>query len=784
MTRWLLIFLFLLPGMLQAAKSVHIDQAWRDTSDGVLDIDDGDAVFFDGDIYADKWGIICNNMNVNIYMQGHSLFYNTITCPTVLDGDMESVGDWTFTDADSAYQQAGQWHYPATLWEGSYALRVGIPCDDQTIITKTSYTLDADVYYRVSAQGYISPGHVGVSYPSATTRLSIGLVDDYGDTLIRWTYPEASYEQGTRCIYVTYKPEQDTSVYIFLKVTGADDADSGVVWFDNVKVTTAYYHGVAFGPIIGSGTGYKAHGLCFMSTSYTSNVCADDRWCEHYPAQGEAAGSRIQGGTIEDVNGTFGGAGVFCMWGNEFEMDSLTITSGGDACYNFFTWNADKDSITNCTMTLSGESVMKRQSTSHMNINVSGANAAGNGVWVGHNTLKGSDHVGIDCRTYNNLTATRVYNNYIRINSRHSNGFAITDGGEDACWIYDNNILTDSTNCKGQGIHITGKESTGYGRVSGNTIVVSNIADNSQEYAETPDVYGIQLEGGYVCSLWSNTITATSKSDGPSAMALRINYSSTDDYWIHSNTFKGFVEADNRTGASLQFGSTGGWDYEYDGWDIDSNTFVTNDIWLNNLGGCRGFTLRHPTFQIDTTTYSFTDWRPMRAVATPAVESLLIINASFPNDSTKQLFLGPDAGFIHDDTSGTDAHTSADWYYGWEVTIDVNDGDGDPVVSAPYRVVNTDGDTVYSGTVDASGEVEHDVYEFLDLPTDPTYDQSTMRTDYNDHIFIAWNTDWSLSDTSTVTIDAAQTVTLTIAPAMTEVSEHIGGTTLGGTVIK
>jgi hypothetical protein len=820
MKRFLLSLLLLLLVLVGVSQAIDIDQDWYDAGDHSLSVKNT-TYRMTSNITAAKWGLVVRDTGITLDMNGYTLTYDTITCPTVANfsfetansGDTSQALNWNYTNATSTSRIHGHYSFietpfsRANLWSGNYSTRMIVPISgsprDQVLKTSSAYAFKPGVHYAVRVQGY------NINQAAAdSTQLGIGLLNAAGDTVSYGRYYYwGDYPRGFLPIICDYYNTGlvDSSLYIFIKTYSKNITVPDTVYFDDVVISTYGYNGIT-SPLLAAYPG--------PHMSSAAHVGVNCHWTDSrdYPfADHVTQNFTVKNGTIQNGNGhSFAGYGILSFSARD-TIDNVTMYTTGDMACNYLSENWTDSEIKNCHLYVYNRVGGHRDDHTNANIHVSSSNqgAGSYNSRVHDNWMWGSSHMGIvictKCDTLDNgvkaYEENKCYNNTIYINSYYTNGFGIMNYGACGTQIYHNWIRTDSTGCSGSGIYLGNPSRVLNGhaiggdqvyRLDSNTVVVQN-RNPWQEYEEPPGVYGIQTEGGWRIDIHDNSITAFSNDTSgihlgqftpvytsQSSMAYRCNFWG-DDYGVYvahnlhirDNTFRGFSSTATDLATPFHFGPSEEWHYTpSDSVYIDSNTCISNGGWIKDLGSAytgfsKGITFRSTTFQVDSTVVNgglhYTMLSPFESIiGHPSywgwVDSLCLIDNKFPDLATANRLKN---SFMYQSANYGLADTETEWYYGWTVSGNTKKS-GSNVSDVIVNYLNSLGDTVACDTTDASGNFSREVYEFRDSAQTTTYLASRDRTQYNPYHIIARKSVVGADDT-VLTVDQKLNVNLVLS---------------------
>jgi len=787
--RWLTIILVLVLCVGAQGTTVEIDSAWADTTTtGIPAAVSGDTIRLTEDIYRAKWGVILPDANITLDGDGYTLYYDTITTPTITNPGFET-GDftgWDVTEAESCFVVAGDTAESPTLeaYRGGYGCAVHLPCDTQFVTATTAFSFPSG--HRWAA------GAFAIKQVTDTNlvEMHFRLLDDNGDVWYDQYFAYRGANRGFEPVFCDFLNDTDSTLELYpqLMVAGGSTmADGNIVYFDHIRAMTAGYSGVVVAPDTNQ---WLEDGIWLQNVGGGFHY---PRYLRDYPAHGTDGDSCVilDLGIVDD-NDSYLGCGVWCG-ANGVTVRNCWIDGNGFLAYNVYGHGSTtRMRITNNAIRMRDgfESIRDRNHCASVGIGIEDLYGWDN--WVDSNTIWGSRHCGVLAKTrcyyggtYDSaFTQTVVYDNDISINSYYSNGFCVYDGGEAPCIIRKNRFTTydGSDTISGEGVQVTGKRSTApqIGYVDSNTIVVSTLGRNQESY-HYDLAYGIQLEGAYNMVIRENTITAYGTTGGcDGAYAFRMNYNTDggavdSNLNISQNTFRAYSYGDVMAVPFRFYIDDTNDPYEAQHlWTIDSNSIAGNGNWIAGIAGVvdAGLTMRYTTFTIDSLSGAAPppDWQNWIAGQSRwyepinPVDTLLFVDNQYTDAATKTAFDSSFATLTVDTTAPTFyqyADTTVRYLVGWTVTVNVEDSLSALVEGAPYTVLTTDGDTLYDD-VASSGEVSFPVWEYEEKAAAKVYNRNDSRTYFNDYTFVAWDPTYTYTDTSVVTIDAAQTVTLTL----------------------
>lgn len=760
---------------------VPIDQAWRDTSEGLLTLDT--LYTMTEDISSSKWGLIfasndiklnTNNFTFTWDDRDSTVVYNhSFEIPDTVLGvpDTTKAAGWDFTSATSTAREWGHFLLLAendmsSVYDQNYALNFNTPCSDQFVLSEQAYTFAANTHWCVSAQAYNSISGGG------NIRFKMFAVEQDGDTAYSATCAEGTFARGFMPIWVDFVTDTAASYKIGIQVYGASAAPTGEVYIDDIRIQTYKYHGMIFG-------------CDTLRTDADYMLGTYDRYLpgKSYGFQ-SLLGSNCKvfghGRFVQGDGQSFASKGVYGNYSCRGDtVRDISLSNNGIASVNVFSNNAEVWGVESCSLFNYSRYGLKRDQLTVANVKLEGgALNGGYGSIIDSNYMTGSCHVGVSVNTrvdnvidgIDTYPLIKVWNNVIQHQCKYANGFGIISYNYAGADIRNNVIDSDTGRFCGRGIQLAGLDTLAeqHAVLLNNRVKVQQL-DNFQEYGYGREPYACQIEGtkglvqrgNYWKGKSQDYIYSRFGSKKMGSAALRASASPWNDEGYNIDwTCVGDTFVAQATGrdAAVALSLLGLDSARY---RFDSCVVISNDIFVQ-MGEVSGSNfLRNTKFVVDTSTFGDYSLNKTSGTFTPFLADgnfpynrLNIVDPSFGDnalrDSLKNTHLFRSSFYDMYNTAGTHGR----YRYGWTHTLEVDSG-ALAVVGANTYIIDVHGDTLVSGVTDAQGRLISYIYEFTDSAQASPYSLGRDRVNHNDYtIALNWN---SLELDSVITMNQKRT---------------------------
>lgn len=684
-------------------------------------------------ITVDGGGIAITASNVSIDFAGFTLTYCNATPIAITNNGFETgtgaaATGWDLTAAPNAERYDGDF-LDNEIFAGSYSLRFDIINGTETAVCDDTITLEADTTYTASMMAFYGnvnePTGTGTSSPNSA---SVTMELDNGvDTPITVTRSTTTSRGQQLCETVFTTGATDLTYTVSVRTTHTA-AVANRYWFvDDLKVLPTKAYGVTTQIYNWSAANYIAFPFD-VDASGTNAILTNGAI-----VQGEEGSwshgvylHQITGVAIDNVDISVIGQNSSCVEGN---------TQQNRVCY------VQRSTLDSTIPAL----------TSRDNYHGTMVHAV-SGI-IKDNTLTNGPHAGITCS--DGSADSVIAGNTLTLKSRYTNAFGIMLSSEATStggMIYRNTVTTSDDNCQGPGIFMSGDVAC---EMWGNTISVQQAANN-QEYGgdQQSGVYGIQIESGANKSVHDNTVTVYSSVAEAHAFRMGGGALVPSNNAIYDNTFTAVRESGSFHCNTMKLGTA---DVGFEltdaaGNSIYGNTFVSNGSFVGYSCTIDDFTIGSNTWQV-TGNASVFDVLDVFDYINPGDTTLSVTNLRFVDPiyfdaGTRTEF--EDATIVYYGDQSTDY--DSDFSVQWTITVQVNNASAEPVAGATVTIDNVSAVEVFSGTTNASGQVEAVISEFK------TNGDTTV--DYNDHSVTV--TSGMLGGSASFTADAAKTVTVEV----------------------
>lgn len=761
------------PGGAAHSEMWHdIGQTWHDNYGGLVNAANGfaagDTLNLIENIYCrnKKWGFIIQTPVV-ILGNGYKIAPDSVALNTIANNSFETPDsdptralNWDFADAPAITRRFG--HYEVvtegsdepSLWDGSYALRVQLPCATQTVKSSATYNFAPKTHHAIE-MAYLNTA-------SNNVRITVGLLNVNGDTAYSAMNNVGTMERGAEPAWVHFMTTDTVETYrIFVQITGGDAAaTSDQVFFDHVLHTTFRTFGIALEPdtcslvtdrmnsqryYVPSGDSMAVEG----GTCYGSAASNREFWGIGV-AGGTGEGTIIRDLRIEPVQPTLLGWGIYGSYTcSDVTIKNAEIFPKGSNPHGVFTWNGVRWIVDSTDITFPTDPrsfhYSSRESVPSVGINFrADKNNHGYGSRASYCRMYNIPYQGVYTRTRRDTSADGIMQFPLNIveycefypKTLQSNGFAIEDAGG-APSILRFNKIDGTGQYHGTGIHITGKtadpDSMQWSIVEGNVAAVESYP-YSQEYGYGNLAYGIQLEGVSICSMRTNYATAIAiDPSAPAVDGIRVTRSGSFKWFIHDNTFRGFSTG-TVTGSALQLYYPN-WSYEkgVDFIEMRHNSFITNGLWLRGVGvNSAGLEFKDNFFDYKDT-LTAPNWRKAKSGENSylSARDLRFIDNRYGDAEADSAF--EQRQMFGSYNSLTTANDGTEWFVSWTATIFSRDESLTPLSGTLVEIHNAQDSLIYSGVTGVSGQLVTIIDEFRDSAKTTTYNQLSDRIIYNPH---------------------------------------------------
>ncbi len=746
-----------------------IDQIWHDTYGGLVNAANGfaagDTLNLIENIYCrnKKWGLIIQ-VPVLVLGNGYALHPDSVVLNTIANNSFETpdtdptrAANWDFSGAANITRQFGHWQVVTegsdepSLWHGSYALRVQLPCGTQTVKSSALYQFAPKTHHAIE-MAYLNTADNNV-------RITVGLLNANNDTAYSATNIVGIMERGSEPVFVHFMTKDTVETYrVFIQIIGgAAAASSNQIFIDHVLHTTYRTFGIALEPdtcaltidmmdnqrFLNPSTGLMETdpGTCYGSTNSNRELWG-------IGAQGGIGeGTEIRDLRIEPVQPSLYGWGIYGSYTcSDVTIDRGTIKPKGSNPQGVFTWNGIRWSVDSIDVIFPTDPLdyhyTKREAIPSVGINLrADKNSYGYSSRVSYCRIYNYPYQGVYVTTRRDTSADDVLQYPQNIvegcefypKTIITNGFAIEDYGN-AASIIRNNKIFGSGQYHGTGIHITTKladaDSLQWSIVDGNVGTVESYP-YSQEYSYGLLAYGIQHEGVALCSLRANYVTALAIDPAaPAVDGIRFTRSGSFKLVMHDNTFRGFSTG-NVTGAAAHFYAPN-WAFDpvTDVFDCFTNDFITNGVALRSVGvNSVGLQFRDCLFDYKDT-LTAPNWKKMKSgenAFLPARDLRFIDNRygdAEADSAFEQTMMFGAYNYLSTADNGTE------WLLSWSTTIN-SLGAGGPQEGDSVFIITAQADTVSKGATNVLGQYIAIIDQFRDSAATTTYNQSVDRTNYS-----------------------------------------------------
>ncbi|MCH2181126.1 MAG: DUF4347 domain-containing protein [Mariniblastus sp.] len=637
---------------------IDIDQAWLDAQGpGPYYLDQrGETYVLQTDVATDGSAFAIIAKDIVFDLNGHTVTYNNAAPISIVNQSFESgqgtsADGWDFSAAPTAERYQGIW-IDNEVYDGDYSLRFGPSGLNQTVVSESLVTLEAETTYSLSAMFHKKDVPDVIAFVELEN-MSDGTVYrvDYGNNNNRGIqFQEEVFKTGAA----------DNTYQLRVGVEGAFSENRVIV--DDVKVQRT-----------------RTYGVAVSTFSWAAEEYVD------FTSYGTAGNSLIRNGDIvQGQDGGTWGHGVLVRQAADVTLDNLNVTVAGANASAVY-WRSGSDGLIQGSHFTSNVKTILSRDNNHgaviMNFEGTFAN----------NQIHNGPHVGL---YLSGDASSQVYGNTIRLKSKYTNAFAIFARGVGTD-VYDNVIDCGHADYSARGIFIRGSE--GARRVYDNTIRVQGMANN-QEYSGNGGVqlggaYGIQIEGDKNAEIFRNHVYVNA--EFTMGYAFRAN-GVVDNVNVYENTFT----VDNRGSRTAVFKLDGP---DSSGLQIYDNTLVTND-------GIFGRTMNTHVDLIrsNLTILPAEDRRPFEAGYVSASQTeghttVNLVDTLFADQATRDAVAG--SHFVKY-TASAPPESRAEFNVRWSTGFLVKDMMGNLIADAAVRVLDAENNEVFTGTTDANGHAQ------------------------------------------------------------------------------
>jgi len=507
--------------------------------------------------------------NITLDLNGHTVTYDNSKPLDNMDGDFEDTGTWRLSKNGEIF--SGRYVNPVSLYSGAKSMRISVPNADQearglkpvTLAANTTYSLSAMVYNRVDDD---ITAYVKLHGTSVTASA-------VGRTWRGFRYIKVDFTVGSSSQIVT----------VDAGILGASATASGYIYFDDIRIQRTRLAGVAVGP-----TSWQGSSVISDVTSY-----------------GTANNATIMNGAIRQGRGKSDYSSCIHIYENSgtgWKLHDLTLFSDGANSHSVYSLNARNGEIYNNNIYNPQRAIEWRDHFDGAAVKIA---YAGYGNKFYNNTVHQGVQTAFRVSQKAGFAQNEIFGNTIRLQSRHTNDFAISANGAK---IFGNIINCGSEDNSCRGIFVGGTGSIVYD----NVMNVQELPRN-QEYngCEMGGAYGIQMEYNITdLNAYNNIINAYAGEC--EAYAFRANPGEgSSNNAVHSNRFTAIATGSARAAAvklsalsrehvliyDNVFRTNRRWIY------LDGNGSVTNPSFLRNRWETTG-TIDSPFYPFEVFTWN------------------------------------------------------------------------------------------------------------------------------------------------------------------------------------
>jgi len=634
---------------------IDIDQAWLDAQGpGPYYLDQtGETYVLQTDVTTDGSAFAITAKDIVFDLNGHTVTYNNAAPITIANQSFESgqgasADGWDFSAAAAAERYQGVW-LNNEIYDGDYSLRFGPSSLNQTVVSESLVTLEADTTYSLS--GMFNKNKI----PGVTP--FVELENTLDGTIYRVDY-SGENKRGIQWQEEVFKTGAGVNHYeLRVGVEGAFSENQ--VFVDDVKIQRTRTYGVAMGTFSWAPEDY----VDFTSFGNTGNSVVRN------------------GKIVQGQDGATWGHGLYVRKANGSQIENIEVTvSGANASAVY--WHSGTDGV-----------IQGSQFTSHVNTIHSRDNNHGAVIMYfqgtfANNQIHNGPHVGL---YLSDKAASQVYGNTIRLKSKYTNAFAIFARGA-GTEVYDNLIDCGHADYSARGIFIRGSEGTRY--VYNNTIRVQGMANN-QEYGGNGGVqlggaYGIQIEGDDNAEIYGNDVHVNA--EFTIGYAFRAN-GSVNNVNVYNNTFT----VENRGSRTALFRLDGP---DSPGLQIYDNTLVTNDGIVGQTTKTHIDLLRSNLTLLPSGDKRIFEGGYIPQEETGILTSINLVDTVFTAPSIREELAS--SHFVYYTSSGP-VEDRAEFNVRWSTHFLVKDMAGQVMSGAAVRVTDSENSVVFTGVTDENG---------------------------------------------------------------------------------
>jgi hypothetical protein len=634
---------------------VNIDQAWLDAQGpGPYYLDQaGETYVLQTDVTTagSAFGIIADDIVFDL--NGHTVTYNDAAPISIVNHSFESgtgasADGWDFSAAASAERYQGVW-INNEVYDGDHSLRFAPSSENQTAVSTSLVTLEANTTYSLS----------GMFYKKNISDVTVFVeIENTSDGLVHRAEYSGINNRGIQWEEEVFTTGSSSDTYqMRVGVEGAFTENQ--VFVDDIKIQRTRTYGVAV-----SVFGWAA-------TDYVD-----------FTSFGSSENSEIRNGNI--VQGQDGGTwshGFYVRQAHDTILDNVNVTVAGANSSAVYWASGDAGSIQGSQFT--------------SNVNTIGSRDASHGAVVmqfqgtfANNQINNGPHMGL---YLSDKGASQVYGNTIKLKTKYTNGFGIAAWG-DGTEVYDNLIDCGHADYSARGIFIRGSE--GIRRVFDNTIRVQGFANN-QEYSgnggvQLGGVYGIQIENDSNAEIFGNAVFVNAEQT--IGYAFRAN-GVVDNVNVYENTF----EVENNGSRTAIFRLAG---QDSAGLNIHDNTLITNDGIIGLTTDTNIDLIRSNLHITPIEGARLFEAGYMPQSNTEVHSSVRLVDTLFANQESRDAVAA--ASFVGYVPSGP-AEPRAEFSVVWSTDFLVKDFAGGAIANAAVVVNDSENNEVFNGITDSDG---------------------------------------------------------------------------------
>ncbi len=631
---------------------VNIDQAWLDAQGpGPYYLDQaGETYVLQTDVATagSAFGIIAKDVVFDL--NGHTVTYDNAAPISIVNHSFESgtgasADGWDFTAAPSAERYQGVW-INNEVYDGDYSLRFAPSSENQTAVSNTLVTLEANTTYSLS----------GMFHKGKISNVTVFVeVENTSDGSVHRTKYTGENTRGIQWLEEVFTTGSSSDTYqMRVGVEGAFSENQ--VFVDDIKIQRTRTYGVAVGVF-----------------SWATEDYVD------FTSSGNGGNSVIRNGNIvQGQDGGTWGHGFYVRQANDTTLDNVNVTVAG-ANSSAVYWRSGDDGI-----------IQNSQFTSNVNTILSRDNSHGAVVMhfqgtFANNQIHNGPHVGLFLSPQ---AASQVYGNTIKLKTKYTNAFAIFARGP-GTEVYDNLIDCGHADYGSRGIFIRGTQGTR--RVFNNTIRVQGLANN-QEYGgvQIGGTYGIQIEGDSNAEIFGNDVFVNAEQTV--GYAFRAN-GDVDNVNVYANTFE--VQNNGSRTAIFKFASQ-----DSNGLNVRDNILITNDGIIGHAQ-TTNIDLVRSNLQItpiEGARLFEAGYVPNSSTALHT--SVRLVDTLFANQESRDAVAA--ASFVYYSSAGP-ADSRAEFSVLWSTDFLVKDFTGGAIANAAVVVTDSENNEVFNGITDNDG---------------------------------------------------------------------------------